>query len=57
MLVNEDSDNAEIYSSAEKAELIYHVFRLLVVGGGMCQADDTMNGYLDMTKTLYKVDG
>ena len=54
LLINEDSENACIYSEKERKELIYVLFKLLVVGGSMCQPDTNMERYLDMTKGLYR---
>jgi len=38
LLVNEESLNAEVYSEEDKAEFIFQLFRILVIGGGMCQS-------------------
>jgi len=54
MLINEDSENASVYSETEKKELIYVLFRLLAVGGGMCQPDVSIERYLELTKGLYR---
>jgi len=54
MLINEDSENAGVYSEAEKKELIYVLFKLLAVGGGMCQPDVSIERYLELTKGLYR---
>ena len=40
MLVNPDSENCCIYSEAQKKEYIYHVLKLVVVGGAMCQSEE-----------------
>lgn len=54
MLINEDSENAFVYSETEKKELIYVLFRLLAIGGGMCQPDVNIERYLELTKGLYR---
>jgi cilia- and flagella-associated protein 300 len=54
MLVNEDSDNAFIFTESEKKEFIYNIFKMLVVGGSMCQPDNSTTRYLETTKGLYK---
>lgn len=54
LLVNPDSENAATFSLAEKSELLYQLFRILVVGGTLCQTDVDMKRYLDITKKLYK---
>lgn len=38
MLLNEDSENAHVLKDIEK-ELIFHLFKTLVIGGSMCQPD------------------
>lgn len=54
LLVNPDSESAGLFSDEEQNEFIFHLFTLLCVGGGMCQSEDSVNGYLHVTKTLYK---
>jgi hypothetical protein len=41
-LVNEYSENAGVFTSAEKNEFIFRIFKLLCVGGSMCQPDDKL---------------
>jgi hypothetical protein len=54
MLVNEDSENAYVFTSDEKKQFIYAVFKLFAVGGAMCQPEVTVDRYLDMTKAFYR---
>ena len=54
LLINEDSENSCIFNEREKKELIYVLFKLLAVGGSMCQPDTNIDRYLDMTKGLYR---
>eukprot|EP00948_MAST-09A_sp_MAST-9A-sp1_P000328 g328.t1 len=54
MLVNEDSENADIYDDDEKNEFIYQIFRTLVVGGSLCQAEESWDDYKTHTKSIYK---
>lgn len=54
VLLNEDSENASIYTPSDKLELIYILFRIFVVGGSMCQPDTRVGRYLDMAKAFYK---
>ena len=54
MLVNEESENYHIYNEKEKKELIFVLFRLLAIGGGMCQPDVNIERYLELTKGLYR---
>jgi hypothetical protein len=46
MLINPDSSNASLFSDDEKKELVYRLFKLLVVGGAMCQADDNVTRFV-----------
>ena len=55
MLVNEeDSDNAHVFTSDEKKQFIYAIFKIFAVGGAMCQPEVTVDRYLDMTKAFYR---
>ena len=55
LLLNPDSDNADVFHPDQRQELLFHVFRALCVGGGVCQPDDRLEAYTQATKTLYKV--
>lgn len=55
LLVNPDSENADAFSEDQQQELLFHVFRALSVGGGVCQSDDNLEPYTVATKALYKV--
>lgn len=37
LLLDEESEEWELFSAAERSELIFHVMRRLHIGGGMCQ--------------------
>ena len=39
MLLNEDSERNAVFSSEDKKQLLYHIFKTLCVGGAMCQPD------------------
>ena len=54
MLLNEDSEHAATFTNAQKSEFIFHLFRVLYVGGAMHQRDEFVNDYLETTKALYK---
>jgi hypothetical protein len=45
MLLNELSDNVDVFSAEEKSEFIFHLFRTLAVGGALCQPDTNLNRY------------
>ncbi|GMI01784.1 hypothetical protein TrVE_jg7205 [Triparma verrucosa] len=54
MLVNSDSENGCIFTEAQKNEFIYHMLKLVVVGGSMCQSEEKFFEWKEMTKALYK---
>lgn len=54
MLLNPDSDNAELYSSSERGELLFCIFQHLCLGGAMNQFEDSIDAYLKVSKLLYK---
>ena len=55
MLLNiEESENSHVYNESETKELIYQLFRIVAVGGSMCQPDTNMERYMEFTKNLYR---
>ena len=54
MLVNEDSEHAYVYSDEEKEEFLYHLLKVVAVGGTMMQYEDFVAPYLDTAKGIYK---
>jgi cilia- and flagella-associated protein 300 len=54
MLVNENSENFDVYTETEKHELIFQLFKLFVIGGELCQPDVEVEKYLNITKAVYK---
>jgi len=54
MLLNPDSEYADLFSKEEKDEFLFRIFKHLVIGGTLCQYEDNLTPYLDITKILYK---
>ena len=54
LLLDESSEEWEVFSAAERKELIFHVLQRLAVGGGMNQWDETIEPYFKLTKQVYK---
>ena len=50
----EDSDNYDIYSDKERNEFVFRLFKHLAIGGIICQYEDTIQPYIDATKSIYK---
>eukprot|EP00798_Chlamydomonas_sp_ICE-L_P027507 gene27507-2509_t len=54
MLLSDESENADLYSDEEKAELLWKVFEALCLGGPCCQFEDRLEPYIEVTKKVYK---
>lgn len=54
MLLDEDSDKYSLYTEDERKEFVFRIFQMLVLGGMLCQFEDTLQPYLDITKSIYK---
>ncbi|KAK3739647.1 hypothetical protein RRG08_010147, partial [Elysia crispata] len=54
MLLNEDSDVYCEFSEREREEFLFRVFSHLCLGGRLCQFEDNVNPYLEVTKAVYK---
>ncbi len=54
MLANPDSENASVFAEKEKGELIYHLLKVVCLGGSMCQAEDKFHEYKEMVKAMYR---
>jgi hypothetical protein len=42
------------FTSEQKKEYLYQLFKVIVVGGAMCQAEENLEAWQDMTLKLYK---
>ena len=58
VLLNVDNefelDHGEVFTADEKAEFLYKIFRHLAVGGSLCQFEDVLDPYLEVSKLVYK---
>ncbi|XP_072764303.1 cilia- and flagella-associated protein 300 isoform X2 [Anoplolepis gracilipes] len=54
MLLDEESEEYNLYSKEERNEFVFRIFQMLVLGGILCQFEDTLEPYLDVTKSIYK---
>ncbi|EFN73792.1 Uncharacterized protein C11orf70, partial [Camponotus floridanus] len=54
MLLDEKSEEYNLYSEEERNEFMFRIFQMLVLGGILCQYEDTLEPYLDVTKNIYK---
>lgn len=54
MLLDEESDEFRLFSKTERAQFIFKLFKMLVLGGEYCQYEDKLEPYLECTKKIYK---
>ena len=54
MLLNEDSDSYCTFNESDREQFLFNLFEHLCLGGQICQYEDTIDPYLDITKQLYK---
>ncbi|BFZ00484.1 hypothetical protein BsWGS_03523 [Bradybaena similaris] len=54
MLLNEDSDVYCEFTERERDEFLFLLFSHMCLGGQLCQFEDNVNPYLDVTKAVYK---
>ncbi|XP_025152810.1 uncharacterized protein C11orf70 homolog [Harpegnathos saltator] len=54
MLLDEDSEEYNLYTEDERKEFVFRIFQMLVLGGMLCQFEDTLQPYLDVTRSIYK---
>lgn len=54
VLINPESEHADLFSEADRLEFLFFIFTVLCVGGSMCQPDETWQPYLETTKALYR---
>lgn len=54
VLVNHDSKNYNLFSSSHRSEFMFHIFKQLCIGGNVCQFEDSVDVYLEATRSLYK---
>lgn len=53
-LLDRDADSYELFSHAERQELMFVLFQHLVVGGGLNQYEESVYPYLSVLKLLYR---
>lgn len=54
MLLNEESEAKDLFAEEEKSEFIFELFRIISIGGALCQADSNIHNYLSLVKSLYR---
>ncbi|KAM8975358.1 cilia- and flagella-associated protein 300 [Pelodytes ibericus] len=54
VLLQEDSDKYAIFSQPERAEFLFLLFKHICLGGALCQFEDTVDPYIETTKSIYK---
>lgn len=54
VLLMEDEEKYCIFNEKDRDEFIFRIFQHVCLGGAVCQYEDDVGPYLDMTKALYK---
>lgn len=54
LLLLEDSDYYSLYDDKERSEFLFRIFTHVCIGGPICQFEDDIKPYLDVTRMLYK---
>ena len=54
MLLNPESTYIDTFSAEEQSEFFFQLFRTFVIGGSLCQGDETLAPYEDMVRRFYK---
>ena len=53
-LLVEESEAYSVFNQEQRDEFLFHIFKRIVVGGSLCQYENTIEPYLEMTKNFYK---
>jgi hypothetical protein len=53
-LLDRDADTYEIFTPAERQQLLFILFTHLCVGGGLCQYENNVRPYLSVLRLLYR---
>ena len=54
MLLDEASENADLFSQEEQSQLLYRIFAHFAIGGSLCQREDSVLPLLETAKNCYK---
>lgn len=54
MLLDEASENSDLFSPKEQRELLYSLFAHFAIGGSLCQREDSILPLLEIAKQCYK---
>jgi len=53
-LLLEDSEFYSIFNEKIRKEFLFHIFKIISIGGSLCQFEDYVTDYLNVTKCFYK---
>uniref|UniRef100_A0A8C5QFY3 Cilia- and flagella-associated protein 300 n=1 Tax=Leptobrachium leishanense TaxID=445787 RepID=A0A8C5QFY3_9ANUR len=54
VLLQEAFDKYDIFSPSDREEFLFLLFKHLCLGGSLCQFEDTIDPYVETTKSIYK---
>lgn len=53
-LLLEESEFYEAFDETDRKEFLFHIFKRIALGGGVCQYEDNVQEYIDSAKNMYK---
>jgi len=54
VLIMDEFESYDMFSDNDRKEFIFHLFKHFCLGGQVCQYEDEVQPYLDVTKSVYK---
>lgn len=54
LLLKEECEHYEIFTDEDRSEFLFKVFQSVVLGGSICQYEDYLTEYLNVTRQIYK---
>ena len=53
-LLVEDSEPYGVFNQDQRDEFLFHIFKRIVIGGSLCQYEERIEPYMEMTKDFYR---
>ncbi|KAJ8672648.1 hypothetical protein QAD02_003907 [Eretmocerus hayati] len=54
MLLDRNDKHYNLFSDVERDEFIFRLFQILALGGSLCQYEDQLKPYVDVTRKMYR---
>ena len=53
-LIMEESEKYEAFSEGDRSELLFRIFKIIALGGSLCQYENHLTKYRETAKLIYK---